>query len=88
MNKKTKTVFVVQPGCFGANGMIFSAYEFDNNSRHDDDLPPPVEVTPAVAKQTRETRNWTQAAVRLPEAFRRTVWQPLSRRVQKLASAA
>ncbi|MBP6507911.1 MAG: hypothetical protein KA257_10140 [Opitutaceae bacterium] len=88
MNNKTKTMFVMQPGGFGSGGMIFSTYEFEKNSRFEDDLPPLAEISTAVAKPTQENRNWIQAAVRLPEAFRRTVWQPLSRQVQKLGSAA
>jgi hypothetical protein len=88
MNSKTKTLFVMQPGCFGSGAIIFSAYEFENNSKHEKDLPPPAEHAPVVVRQTHSNRSWTQAAVRLPEAFRRTVWQPLSRRVQKLANAA
>ncbi len=84
MNKKTKTLYVVQPGGFGSGAILFSTYEFTDNSRLEEDVAQPA---PAVVQQT-GNRNWAAAAVRLPEVFRRSVWQPLSRRVQKLASAA
>lgn len=88
MNKKTKTMFVVLPGGFGTGASIFSAYEFEDNSARGADPTPPADYKPAGSRQTAENRSWTQAVVRLPEAFQRLVWQPLSRRVQKLANAA
>lgn len=88
MNKKTKTMYVVQPGAFGTGAPIFSAYEFEDNSARGADSMLPAEFESNAARQTAENRSWTQAVVRLPEAFQRLVWQPLSRRVQKLANAA
>ena len=88
MNKKTKTMYVVQPGSFGSGAILFSTYEFDHNSKSEEDLPPPAEAQHAVVRQTQENRSWTQAIVRLPEAFHRMVWQPLTRRVQDLGKAA
>lgn len=89
MNKKSKTIYVVQPGCFGSGAILFSTYEFDENSRLEDDLPPATAVVPQVARQMiNENRSWTQSVVRLPEVFRRQVWQPLTRRVLNLGNAA
>ena len=88
MNKKTKTMFVVQPGGFGSGAAIFSAYEFEDNSERECDPVLLDEAEPEAELQTHENRSWTQAVVRLPEAFNRMVWQPLSRRVQKLGNAA
>ena len=88
MNKKTKTMYVMQPGGFGSGATIFSSYEFEDNSASEGDRAPTVESTPKVASPTTETRNWTQAVVRLPEAFNRSVWKPLTRRVQNLGRAA
>lgn len=88
MNKKSKIMFVVQPGCFGSGAILFSTYEFDENSRLEEDLPPSAEIQSAVVQQTQENRSWTQSVVRLPEVFRRSVWQPLSRRVLNLGNAA
>lgn len=87
MNKKTKTIYVVQPGCFGSGAILFSTYEFDENSRLEEDLPP-AEAQTAVEQQMQDNRSWTQSVVRLPEAFRRSVWQPLTRRVLNLGNAA
>lgn len=89
MNKKTKTMFVVLPGGFSAGGTMFSTYEYEDNSGCETYRTPAAEIQTAVVnRQTDENRNWTQAVVRLPEAFRRTVWLPLARRVQKLGQAA
>jgi hypothetical protein len=88
MNKKTKTMFVVQPGGFGSGGIIFSTYEFENNSHEEEMTSPPAQPAASAVPQTQPKRDWIDSAVRLPEAFRRTVWQPLARRVHKLASAA
>lgn len=88
MNKKSKTIYVVQPGCFGSGAILFSTYEFDDNSRIEEDLPPATEAAPQVARQMQENRSWTQSVVRLPEVFRRQVWQPLTRRVQNFGNAA
>lgn len=82
-------MFVVQPGGFGSGATIFSAYEFEDHSPRESDpvlLLEDDEIEDA--PQTTENRSWTQAVVRLPEAFHRMVWQPLTRRVQKLANAA
>ncbi|MFI5357286.1 MAG: hypothetical protein ACHQ4G_08125 [Opitutales bacterium] len=88
MNKKTKTMFVMQPGGFGSGATIFSSYEFEDNSVSEADRAPVAESKTTVAPQTTENRNWTQAVVRLPEAFHRSVWKPLTRRVQNLGRAA
>ncbi len=89
MNKKSKTIYVVQPGCFGSGAILFSTYEFDENSRLEEDLPPATAVVPQVARQmTNDNRRWTQSVVRLPEVFRRQVWQPLTRRVMNFGNAA
>ena len=88
MNKKSKTIYVVQPGCFGSGAILFSTYEFDENSRLEEDLPPATEVTPQGACQMNEIRRLTRSVVRLPEVLRRQVWQPLTRRVLNLGNAA
>lgn len=88
MNKKTKTMFVMQPGGFGSGSAIFSSYEFENNSEVEIELAPLGDFKPAPAAQTIETRSWTDAVVRLPKVFQRSVWQPLTRRVHKLGTAA
>lgn len=89
MNKKTKTMFVVQPGGFGAGSMVFSTYEYEDHSEAEATTTPVTGATTApAAPQTNDNRNWTQAVVRLPEVLRRSVWSPLARRVQKLAQAA
>lgn len=88
MNKKTKTMFVMHPGGFGSGATIFSAYEFEDNSESGRNPDLPADFEPAEVSQTIENRSWTKAVVRLPEAFRRMVWQPLSRRVQNLGHAA
>lgn len=87
MNKKTKTMFVVQPGGFGSGGIIFSTYEFENNSHGEEMNRPTAQPAASAVPQTQLKRNWVDSAVSLPEALRRTVWQPLARRVHKLASA-
>lgn len=88
MNKKTKIMYIVQPGFLGSGAILFSAYEFNHNSEPEEDLPPLAEAKPVIARSTQEKRSWTHTVVRLPETFRRTVWQPLARRVQKLGQAA
>jgi hypothetical protein len=88
MNKKTKTMYVVQPGGFGSGAFLFSTYEYDQNSEHGGDEASAAIAQPVVARQTQENRSWTQSVIRLPEAFRRTVWQPLTRRVLNLGNAA
>jgi|UniRef100_UPI0040499B4C hypothetical protein len=89
MNKKTKTMFIVLPGCFGAGVTMFSSYELNHNS--DDETHPIADIKAkplTVPEQTNGYRNWTQTVVRLPEALHRSVWLPLTRRVQKLGTAA
>jgi hypothetical protein len=88
MNKKIKTMFIVQPGSFGSGGIIFSTYEFENNSHEEEVTSQPAKPATIAVPQTQPQRSWIEATVRLPEAIRRTVWQPLVRRVHKLASAA
>ncbi len=88
MNKKSKTMFVVQPGGFGSGGLIFATYEFENNSQEEEMTSPPAVEAAVPARQTQVKRSWIESAVRLPETLHRSVWQPLSRRVMKLADAA
>jgi len=89
MNKKTKTMYVVLPGGFGGGATIFSTYEYEDNSGHENNpIPASDQRAAGVTQQNVENRNWTQAVVRLPEAFHRTVWLPLSRQVQKFGTAA
>lgn len=88
MNKKTKTMFVLQPGGFGSGATVFSTYEYENHSDVVENPAPPDEFPAPAARQTIANRNWTQAVVRLPEVLRRSVWSPLARRVQKLGQAA
>lgn len=89
MNKKTKTMFVMQPGGFGSGSAVFATYEYEECSQVEESLVTQADVQPAVAApQTIDNCNWTQAVVRLPEVLRRSVWSPLARRVQKLAQAA
>lgn len=77
MNKKSKTMYVVHPGCYGSGVMLLATYEFSENSRDDADLPPADELPAEAQLQHQENRDWSQAVVRLPEAFRRLVWSPL-----------
>ncbi|MCC6416320.1 MAG: hypothetical protein IT582_10470 [Opitutaceae bacterium] len=89
MNKKTKTMFVMQPGGFGSGSAVFTTYEYEDHSQVEEGHASPAEVQPAaVARQTIDNSNWTQAVVRLPEVLRRSVWSPLARRIQKFAQAA
>lgn len=88
MNNKTKTMFVVQPGGFGSGTAIFSSYEFENDSLPEVDFAPLADRKPVTVSQTIKTRSWTQSVSRLPKAFHRSVWQPLTRRVLKLGTAA
>lgn len=89
MNKKTKTMFVMQPGGFGSGSAVFTTYEYEDYSEVEESPATQAEVqTAPAARQTFDNRNWTQAVVRLPEVLRRSVWSPLARRVQKLAQAA
>jgi len=84
MNKKTKIMYVVHPGCYGSGAMVLATYEFERNSRDETDLPPAEEV-PQEVRHTQENRDWTQTVVRLPEAFRRWVWSPLRKTVRSAA---
>jgi len=98
MNKKTKTMFVFQPGGFGTSVVAFSTYEYPNSSSIEDAGWPKrrrsemVSVScagaSAVAKQTLDNQNWIRAVVRFPDTLRRTVWSPLARRIQKPVRAA
>lgn len=88
MNKKTKTIFVVQPGGFGSGSAIFSSYEFEDYSGSEVELAPLAEFQTVATSQKNENSSWTQTVSRLPKAFHRSVWQPLTRRVQKLGTAA
>ena len=88
MNTKTKTMFVVQPGGFGSVMAIFSSYECNTHTGREVELAPLAFRKPGAVSQTVETSFLTKAVVRLPKAFRRSVWQPLTRRVQKLGTAA
>lgn len=89
MNKKTKTMFVLQPGGFGSGAAVFTTYEYEDYSQVNEATAPQAEVQSAPAAcQSIENRNWTRAVVRLPEVLRRSVWSPLARRVQKLGQAA
>lgn len=84
MNKKSKTMYVVHPGCYGSGAMLLATYEFHQDSRDEADLPPAEELT-AEVRPTQENRDWSQAVVRLPEAFRRLVWSPLRKTVRSAA---
>lgn len=88
MNKKTKTMFVMQPGGFGYSAPLFSAYEFEDNSEHRSDRMPVADLEPLNLEQTDEIGDWAETVMSLPETFHRNVWKPLARRVQKIRSAA
>jgi len=98
MNKKTKTMFVFQPGGFGSAAMVFSTYEHQDSSLIEDagwpkrrlaeTVSPSCAEAPAVAKQTLDNQNWIRAVVRIPNALRRSVWSPVARRIQKVRAAA
>ena len=88
MNKKTKTMFVMQPGGFGSGMAMFSAYEFEDHSKAEIDRTLSSDLKPIAARQAVNNRSWTESVVRFPETIRRSIWQPLARRVQKLSSAA
>ncbi|QYM78469.1 hypothetical protein K0B96_14365 [Horticoccus luteus] len=77
MNKKSKTMYVVHPGCYGSGAMMLATYEFPENSREEADLPPAAELPAETRLQNQENRDWSQTVVRFPEAFRRLIWSPL-----------
>lgn len=89
MNKKTKTMFVLQPGGFGSGAAVFTTYEYEDYSEVAENTASQAELqSVGPVCQTVENRNWTRAVVRLPEVLRRSVWSPLARRLHKLAQAA
>lgn len=85
MNKKTKTMYVMQPGCFGSGGMLFSTYEIQENSREDQDIA--ESEVKELAPQHNENRTTKQVVVRFNEALRRLVRQtPLRRVLPRMAA--
>jgi hypothetical protein len=80
MKHTNRYVYVMTLGA--ASGVDFvSAYEIEDlNVRADADLPEPELIE---ARRGNVTSNWTKTGVRLSEAFRRVVRQPLWRKALK-----
>jgi len=84
MKHKTSKLYVMTLGM--ASGVAF------DNAYGISDLHSPADADLAKAatgfRQKAMNRNWTQSAVRLTEAVRRLVRQPLWRKTRKVARAA
>jgi hypothetical protein len=85
MKQKTRYVYVTTPSIVSGFAFV-SSYELDEFGAHGNaDLP---EAQLLESARSVENSNWTQAAVRLTEAFRRLVRQPLWRKTLKPSVAA
>jgi hypothetical protein len=85
MKHTNRYVYVMTLGMASGVGFV-NAYEIEDlNVRADADLPEPELLE---ARRERSTSNWTKTAVRLSEAFRRVVRQPLWRKALKPGAAA
>ncbi|KXU37988.1 hypothetical protein AXK11_01430 [Cephaloticoccus primus] len=98
MNTKTKIMFVMQPGGFGATGAVLSTSERESVSQVEDlGWPKRRNVgvcsatrrveAPAAAMRTLDNQNWIRTVVSLPKALGRSVWSPLTRLTQKPSRA-
>lgn len=85
MKQKNRYVYVLNPGMIGGVAFV-TGYEIDDLGAHGNSDLPAAQSVEAV----RGTRNspWTQTAVRLLEAGRRLVRQPLWRKALKPRVAA
>jgi len=85
MKNTNRYVYVMTLGMASGVGFV-NAYEIEDlNVRADADLPEPELIE---ARRGNVNSNWTKAAVRLSEAFRRVVRQPLWRKALKPSGTA